>query len=168
MEVSVAGEVEALLTAWEEFAVPLRMREGFDEKTLADLRSALSSCADAWRIECYSSAGGQCARGYFSGYGDLREIIRRTNGREAPRDRIQSAGAGLGLRCGRRWLVRPINLGRSRCRTRRLFAGAWRHDPGRVGPGCGHRRHRRLSAWVAVRISLSRCKCPQLPLHGRL
>jgi hypothetical protein len=48
MEGSVSGEVEALVAAWEDFIVPLRMKEGFDDKALANLTSALSGCAVAW------------------------------------------------------------------------------------------------------------------------
>lgn len=43
------GEAEALVAAWEEFSVPLRMKDGIDDQALANLKSALSDCADAWR-----------------------------------------------------------------------------------------------------------------------
>jgi hypothetical protein len=44
----VSREVNALTAAWEDFSVPLRMKDGVDDKSLANLRSALSDCADAW------------------------------------------------------------------------------------------------------------------------
>ena len=45
----MSDEVEALMTAWEAFVVPLRMREGIQDGPLADLRSALSDCAESWK-----------------------------------------------------------------------------------------------------------------------
>jgi hypothetical protein len=42
-------EVEAVMTAAEQFDVPLRNGEGMDEIALKNLRDALRACAAAWR-----------------------------------------------------------------------------------------------------------------------
>jgi hypothetical protein len=44
-----SSEVEELVSAWEAFSVPLRMKDGFDESSFAGLASALTHCAQAWR-----------------------------------------------------------------------------------------------------------------------
>lgn len=45
----MSGEVDALVSAWESFSVPLRMRDGFDAGALDGVLSALNACAEAWR-----------------------------------------------------------------------------------------------------------------------
>jgi hypothetical protein len=40
--------VTGLTDAWEAFAVPLRMRDGFDEAAFTALVSSLSACAREW------------------------------------------------------------------------------------------------------------------------
>jgi hypothetical protein len=45
----VDPEVAELLSAWEQFDLGLRLREGLSEGAYDRLRIALQACADAWR-----------------------------------------------------------------------------------------------------------------------
>jgi hypothetical protein len=46
-----AAAVERLLVSVEKFTVPLRMGDGVDEPALAELKSALTTLASAWKGE---------------------------------------------------------------------------------------------------------------------
>ena len=45
----MGAEVENLLTKWEEFIVPLRLKDGYSEARLDRLAAALHECARVWR-----------------------------------------------------------------------------------------------------------------------
>jgi hypothetical protein len=48
-EHETSDEVVRLLAAWDDFIIPLRMRDGIDAGAYASLTEALRECAVAWR-----------------------------------------------------------------------------------------------------------------------
>jgi hypothetical protein len=48
-ERETSAEVVRLLAAWDDFIIPLRMRDGVDAGAYARLTGALRECAEAWR-----------------------------------------------------------------------------------------------------------------------